>query len=50
MKKGVELKKLTPGYKIYGHRQLIPSESPGAAFFDEIKKWDHWTNDAPEVY
>jgi peptidoglycan recognition protein LC len=46
---GVKLKKLIPDYKIYAHRQLIPSESPGAAFFDLIKKWDHWSKDTPEL-
>jgi peptidoglycan recognition protein LC len=47
---GVKLQKLVPDYKIYAHRQLIPSESPGAAFYEEIKKWEHWTNEAPEVH
>lgn len=50
MNEGVKLKKLVPDYKIYAHRQLIASESPGAAFFDRIKTWKHWTNDAPEVH
>jgi len=49
LKEGVRLHKLVSDYKIYGHRQLIPTESPGAAFFEEIKKWDHWTNNLPEV-
>lgn len=48
MEKGVKLKKLVPDYKIYAHRQLIPSESPGFAFYELIKKWDHWTSDPPE--
>ncbi|CRL00273.1 CLUMA_CG013546, isoform A [Clunio marinus] len=48
-KEGVRLKKLLPDYKIYAHRQLIPSESPGAAFYEIIKKWDHWASDAPEI-
>lgn len=50
MEEGVKLGKLIPDYKIYAHRQLIASESPGAAFYELIKKWDHWTNDPPEVY
>lgn len=47
MNEGVKLKKLVPDYKIYAHRQLIASESPGAAFFELIKTWNHWTNDQP---
>lgn len=49
MNEGVKEKKVVPDYKIYAHRQLIASESPGATFFELIKKWDHWSNDAPEV-
>jgi peptidoglycan recognition protein LC len=50
MKEGVILGKLTPDYKIYAHRQLIASESPGAAFYEIIKTWNHWRNDTPEVF
>lgn len=49
MNEGVQMKKMIPDYKIYAHRQLIPSESPGAAFYELIKKWDHWSEDKPEV-
>lgn len=49
MNEGVRLNKLVPDYKIYAHRQLVAFESPGAAFFEEIKKWDHWSNQKPEV-
>jgi N-acetylmuramoyl-L-alanine amidase len=50
LNEGVKLKKLTEDYKVYAHRQLIASESPGAVFFDEIKTWNHWTNNTPEVF
>lgn len=50
MNEGVKLKKLTEDYKIYAHRQLIASESPGAEFFETIKTWKHWANDTPEVF
>lgn len=43
VKEGVELNCLTTNYKILAHRQLIGSESPGLAFFEEIKKWPHWS-------
>lgn len=45
MEEGVRLNKLVADYKIYAHRQLIASESPGATFFEEIKKWDHWAKE-----
>lgn len=50
MNEGVKLGKLTEDYKIYAHRQLIASESPGAAFFEKIKLWAHWRNETPEVF
>lgn len=48
MEEGVNLGKLTPDYKIFAHRQLIASESPGAAFYEIIKTWKHWRNDTSE--
>lgn len=44
MDEGVKLGKLTKDYKIYGHGQLIPTQSPGDAFYELIKTWPHWTN------
>lgn len=41
---GVKLKKLKPDYNLYGHRQLTPTESPGVALYEIIKKWSRWTN------
>lgn len=41
---GVELGVLDKNYKLHGHRQLANFESPGAALFEEIKKWDHWSD------
>lgn len=40
---GVKMGKLKPDYQLYGHRQLIPSESPGLALYDIIKTWPHWS-------
>lgn len=40
---GIKLKKLTADYTLYGHRQLMPTESPGRALYEIIKKWDHWS-------
>lgn len=41
---GVKLKKLSKDYKLYGHRQLMASESPGEALYKIIKTWDHWSD------
>lgn len=50
MDEGVKLGKLTADYKVYAHRQLIASESPGAAFYEIIKKWENWSSDTPEIF
>ncbi|XP_017843648.2 peptidoglycan-recognition protein LC isoform X3 [Drosophila busckii] len=42
MAEGVRLKKLTEDYKIYGHRQLIATESPGDKLYNIIKTWPHF--------
>ncbi|KRF84516.1 peptidoglycan-recognition protein LC isoform X4 [Drosophila virilis] len=39
---GVRLKKLTPDYKIYGHRQLLATQSPGDKLYNIIKTWTHF--------
>jgi len=40
--RGVELEKISAGYKLLAHRQLSPTESPGQAFFELLKTWPHW--------
>lgn len=42
---GIKLKKLTPDYRLYGQRQLAPTESPGTSLYEIIAKWSHWAND-----
>ncbi|KAH8302027.1 hypothetical protein KR044_001956 [Drosophila immigrans] len=44
IEEGVRLKKLVPDYKLYGHRQLSATESPGEILYGIIQKWPHWTN------
>ncbi|KAJ6642557.1 Peptidoglycan-recognition protein LF, partial [Pseudolycoriella hygida] len=34
---------LKADYALYGHRQLIHTESPGTALYDIIKTWPHWS-------
>lgn len=44
IKQGLQLNKLSHDYKLYGHRQLMGTESPGAVLYDQITKWPHWEN------
>ncbi|PSN44924.1 hypothetical protein C0J52_15019 [Blattella germanica] len=39
---GVRLGKISPNYKLLAHRQVSATESPGEAFYENIKTWDHW--------
>lgn len=49
IEQGIKDNKLDPNYKLHGHRQLIPSESPGLALYEIIKKWPHWS-EVPDNY
>lgn len=40
---GVKSKYLNSNYKLIGARQTQTTLSPGAALFDIIKTWSHWT-------
>ncbi|XP_017101464.3 peptidoglycan-recognition protein LC isoform X3 [Drosophila bipectinata] len=42
---GVRLKKLDPNYRLYGHRQLSATESPGEEVYRIIKTWPHWSHE-----
>ncbi|XP_073840299.1 peptidoglycan-recognition protein SD-like [Musca autumnalis] len=37
--------KLKDDYKIFGHRQLSPTVSPGDALYAEIQTWPKWSKD-----
>lgn len=39
---GVEMNKLKIDYHLYGHRQMIATESPGTQLYNIIKTWEHW--------
>ncbi|XP_016958946.1 peptidoglycan-recognition protein LC isoform X3 [Drosophila biarmipes] len=45
LEEGVRLKKLTPKYRLYGHRQLSATESPGEELYKIIQKWPHWSHE-----
>ncbi|XP_017494002.1 PREDICTED: peptidoglycan-recognition protein SD-like [Rhagoletis zephyria] len=40
---GVRTGKLTEDYKLFGHRQLSTTSSPGATLYEIIKRWPHWS-------
>ncbi|XP_034133422.1 peptidoglycan-recognition protein LC isoform X2 [Drosophila guanche] len=42
IEEGVRLKKLKPDYKLYAHRQLVATKSPGDEVYKIIKTWPHW--------
>nr|XP_029722032.1 peptidoglycan-recognition protein LC-like isoform X4 [Aedes albopictus]XP_029722065.1 peptidoglycan-recognition protein LC-like isoform X4 [Aedes albopictus] len=42
---GFEQNKLSKTYRLYGHRQLAPFESPGRMLFKIIQKWPHWSSE-----
>lgn len=39
---GVRLNKLKADYRLYGQRQVMTTESPGAQLYSIIKTWEHW--------
>lgn len=42
IQKGVEKGYIAPDYKLIGHCQCSPTESPGRRLFEEIQTWDHF--------
>ncbi|XP_077260782.1 peptidoglycan-recognition protein SD-like [Temnothorax americanus] len=45
IKFGVRAGKITPDYKLLGHRQVSKTLSPGDALYNEIIKWPHWSSE-----
>ena len=41
-KEGLRSGKLTPNYRIVGHRQVKVVASPGDAFYAVVKAWSRW--------
>ncbi|XP_029039724.2 peptidoglycan-recognition protein LA-like isoform X1 [Osmia bicornis bicornis] len=41
---GVEHGKISPDYKLLGHRQVSRTLSPGDALFSIIQTWPHWSS------
>ncbi|KAM7348161.1 peptidoglycan recognition protein-like isoform 4-T4 [Cochliomyia hominivorax] len=42
LKRAIEEGHLTDNYKLLGHRQCIPTSSPGKLLFEELTKWEHF--------
>ncbi|XP_022832983.1 peptidoglycan-recognition protein LC-like isoform X2 [Spodoptera litura] len=42
LKRGVEIGKLAKDYKLFAHRQLASTLSPGDKLYDIIKEWPHF--------
>ncbi|XP_026758150.1 peptidoglycan-recognition protein LC-like isoform X1 [Galleria mellonella] len=49
IKLGVHLGKLSKDYKLFAHRQLASTLSPGDKLFDIIKTWPHFVKDASNI-
>lgn len=45
IQKGVNKGYISPDYKLIGHCQCSQTESPGRKLFEEIKTWDHFSED-----
>ena len=43
----IENHKLTPDYKLYGHRDVAHTNCPGNSFYDVIKTWSHYDSGKP---
>lgn len=45
IQRGVEIGKLDGNYRVYGHCQVVLTESPGMNLYDAIRAWDDWTDE-----
>ncbi|XP_013145005.1 PREDICTED: peptidoglycan recognition protein 1-like isoform X2 [Papilio polytes] len=49
IKHGVEIGVITKDYKLFAHRQLMSTLSPGDKLFDIIKEWPHFVSNLTDV-
>ncbi|XP_072934738.1 peptidoglycan recognition protein 3-like [Epargyreus clarus] len=47
---GVKQGILSPTYKLIGHNQVMATECPGTALFNEISTWDHFEQNPTSSY
>lgn len=45
IKRGVALGKIAKDYKLFAHRQLMSTESPGEKLFEILQEWPHFVKD-----
>ncbi|KAH8257304.1 hypothetical protein KR038_006929, partial [Drosophila bunnanda] len=44
IEEGMRIQKLDPNYKLFGHRQLGGTQSPGEMLYKIIQTWPHWSS------
>lgn len=44
IERGVELGRLDKNCRVYGHCQVILTESPGIHLYEAIQTWDRWSH------
>ncbi|CAB3225789.1 unnamed protein product [Arctia plantaginis] len=49
LKRGVAIGKLDKNYKLFGHRQLASTLSPGDNLYDIIKHWPHFVKNFTDI-
>nr|XP_026500298.1 uncharacterized protein LOC113403885 isoform X1 [Vanessa tameamea] len=49
IKRGVQLRKLVKDYKLFAHRQLMSTLSPGDELFNIIKKWPNFVSNVTDL-
>ncbi|XP_046977437.1 peptidoglycan-recognition protein LE-like isoform X2 [Vanessa cardui] len=49
IKRGVQLRKLAEDYKLFAHRQLMSTLSPGDELFNIIKKWPNFVSNVTDL-
>lgn len=45
IKKGVDVGKLDENYRVYGHCQVILTDSPGGNLYEAIREWDDYSDE-----
>ncbi|XP_050360497.1 peptidoglycan-recognition protein LE-like isoform X2 [Nymphalis io] len=49
IKRGVQLQKLSKDYKLFAHRQLMSTLSPGDELYNIIKKWPNFVSNVTDL-
>lgn len=46
---GLDLKMLTEHYRLFAHRQVSNTESPGDELYEIVTKWPHWSENVSVI-